>query len=141
MFFIFRLFPNDKVFALGQTTLSSSRDYPNMKPALPIHTDTECKLCKMLMSEDPSLNNANGPLWKLTIKVWSRISKNDPEITYKLAKQLIAYYKDWKAILNIKQIFLLTIENQKVAHDLIRNPQCSLQMTAAPQQQMQPHGV
>ena len=85
----------------------------------------------MLMSENPSFNNANGPWWKLTIKVWSRIAKNDPEISYKLVKQLMAYYNDWKLILNIKQIFLLTIENQKVVHNLIRNPQCSLQITVA----------
>jgi hypothetical protein len=111
------------------------------KPVLPIHTNTEHKLFKMLMSEDPNFNNADGPLWKLAVKAWNRIAENDPEISYKLMEQLMVYYNDWKANLNIKQTLSLTLDDRKVVHDLIRNPRRSLQITVAPQQQMQSHEV
>jgi hypothetical protein len=55
--------------------------------------------------------------------------------------KLMAYYNDWKANLDIKQTLSLTLENRKVVHDLIRNPQCSLQITATLQQPMQLHKV
>ena len=61
--------------------------------------------------------------------------------TYKLMEQLMIYYNDWKVNLNIKQTLSLTLDDRKVVHDLIRNPQRSLQITVAPQQQMQSHQV
>ena len=91
------------------------------------------------MAEESSFNNATGPSWNITVKVWNRAAEIDLEISYKLVEQLMAYYNDWKANLNIKQTLSLTLENQKVVHDLIRNPQYSL--TAAPQQPMQLHKV
>ena len=103
---------------------------------LPIYTDAEHKLFKKLMAEDPSFNNASGPSWNIAVKVWNRVAEIDLEISYKLVEQLMANYNDWKANLNIKQTLSLTLENQKVVHDLIRDPQCS-----APQQPMQLHQV
>jgi hypothetical protein len=111
------------------------------KPVLPIHTDTEHKLFRTLMSEDPNFNNANGPMWKLAVKVWNRAAENNSDISYKLMEQLKAYYNDWKTNLNIKQTLSLTIENWKIVHNLVRHPQCSLYISAAPHQQMQPHTV
>ena len=111
------------------------------KPVLPIHTNTEHKLFKMLMADDPSFNSDNGPSWKLAVRTWNRHAEIDPDISYKLVKQLMTFYNDWKTGLNIKQTLSLTLEDRKVIHDLIRNPQRSLQITAAPQQQMQPHIV
>jgi hypothetical protein len=111
------------------------------KPVLPIHTNTEYKFFKTLMAEESSFDNATGPLWNIAVKVWNRAAEIDLEISYKLVEQLMAYYNDWKANLNIKQKLSLTLENQKVVHDFIKNPQCSLQVTAAPQQPMQLHKV
>ena len=111
------------------------------KPVLPFHNDPERDLFRKLISEDPSFNNANGPLWKLAVKVWNRNAEINPEISYKLIEQLIAYYNDWKTNLNIKQTLSLTLEDRKVVYNLIRNPQRSLQISGAPQQQMQHHKV
>ena len=77
----------------------------------------------------------------IAVKVWNRAAEIDLEISCKLVEQLMAYYNDWKANLNIKQKLSLTFENQKVVHDFIRNPQYSLQITATPQQPMQLHTV
>ena len=77
----------------------------------------------------------------IVVKVWNRTAEIDSEISYELVEQLMAYYNDRKANLNITQTLSLTLENQKVVHDLIRNPQHSLQITAAPQQSMQLHQV
>ena len=41
------------------------------KPVLPIHTNTEHKLFKMLMANDPSFNCDNGPSWKLAVRTWN----------------------------------------------------------------------
>ena len=82
------------------------------------------------MAEESSFNTyATGPSWNIAVKVWNRAAEIDLEISYKLVEQLMAYCNDWKANLNIKQKLSLTLENQKVVHDLIRNPQCSLQIT------------
>ena len=110
-------------------------------PVLPVHTNTEHKLFKTLMAEESSFDNATGPSWNIAVKVWNRAAEIDLEILYKQVEQLMAYYNDWKANLNIKQTLSLTLENQKVVHDVIRNAQCSLQITAAPQQPMQLHKV
>ena len=45
--------------------------------------------------------------------VWNRAAEIDLEISYKLVEQLMAYYNDWKANLNIKQKLSLTFENQR----------------------------
>ena len=91
----------------------------------PIHTNTESRLFETLMVEETSFNNATGLLWNVAVKVWNRAAEIDLEISYKLVEQQMAYYNDWKANLNIKQTLSLTLENQKVVHDLIRNLQHS----------------
>jgi len=70
---------------------------------LPIHTNTEHKLFKMLMADDPSFNSDNGPSWKLAVQTWNQHAEIDPDISYKLVKQLMTFYNDWKTGLNIKQ--------------------------------------
>jgi len=102
------------------------------KPALPIHTNMEHKLLKTLMVEVSSFNITIRPSWNIAVKVWNRAAEIDLEISYKLVEQLMAYYNDQKTNLDIKLKLSLTLENQKVVHDFIRNLQCSLQITAPP---------
>ena len=63
------------------------------------------------MAEESSFNNATRPSWNIPVKVWNKAAKIDLEISYKLVEQLMAYYNDWKANLNIKQKLSLTLEN------------------------------
>ena len=49
----------------------------------------------------------------IAVKVWNRAAKINLEISYKLVEQLMAYYNDWKANLNIKQKLSLTFETKR----------------------------
>ena len=56
---------------------------------------------------------AHSTKWKLAVRTWNRYAESDPDILYKLVEQLMAYYNDWKADLNVKQTLSLTLEDHK----------------------------
>ena len=103
--------------------------------------DDESRALRLKIGEIPTEYPLIQSRVNIAVKVWNRAAEINLEISYKLVEQLMAYYNDWKANLNIKQKLSLTFENQKVVHDFIRNPQCSLQITATPLQPMQLHKV
>lgn len=60
------------------------------KPVLPIHTCTERKkFSKLMRTHEDFKVSGESPNWKQAVKVWNRLAKNNPNLSYKVIHGVI----------------------------------------------------